>query len=38
MRLIYDIFKTKACVCLNALYLILLKWELVCVWMLFVWY
>ena len=28
----------RAGMCLNALYMILLKWELVCVWMRFIWY
>jgi len=27
---LYDIFKTGAFTCLNVLYMLLLKWELVC--------
>jgi len=29
----YDIIKMRHCMCLNALYMIILKWELVCVWL-----
>jgi len=29
---------TRAAMCLNALYMVLLKWELVCVSMRFIWY
>ena len=32
---IYDITKMRVGVCLNAVYMILLKWELVYVWMHF---
>ena len=30
--------KMKAGMCLNALYMILLKWEILCVWMRLIWY
>jgi len=35
---LYDIIKKRAGMCLNALYIILLWWEFVCVWMRFIWY
>jgi len=33
-----DIIKMRACMCLNALYMVLLKWELVFVWTRFIFY
>jgi len=36
MRL-YDIIKMRAGICLNSPYMILLKWELLCSWMRFIW-
>jgi len=33
-----DIIKMRGGVCLNALYMILLKWEMVCAWMRYIWY
>jgi len=36
--LLYDIIKMRDVLCLNALHMILLKWEKVCIWMPFIWY
>jgi len=33
-----DINKIKTCMCLNALYMITLKWKLVCVCIRYIWY
>ena len=35
---LYNIIKMRACMCLNALYMVLLKWLLVFVWMRFICY
>jgi len=35
---LYDVIKVRAGMCLNALYIILMKWLLVWVWMPFIWY
>ena len=35
---LYDIIKMRVCMCLNALSILLLEWELVSVWMRFIWY